>query len=445
MTSVYCGIDLGSTNLKVLLLAEDGVVLWREIEPTPRVSDGIGACADAEAILVAVENMMLVAASRARLAEPLAGVAVTGTGEEGVPLDGEGRALDLAIPWFDRRAAALAAEMAIRPPWVTAELPVTLDFSRTAAKWAWARRYRARPLEDARSWVAVTDFPACRWTGSPFMSESLAARTACWHVGRREWRSELLADAGAPPLPSVVSGGTVVGNLHSALLEANGVVDGRTPVIAAGHDHPMAAFAIRQRHPLAHLDSMGTAELLYGTIPGERQPPLHPVFAFARPIVGSGTACLGVTELSVLLGPLLVRPDETDAQFRAVMAGAPVPGRPGAGPLLRNVLEAVTRGTYDRLLALTELGAPPGPLFTSGGWARSASFLQLRASLFGQPIHTVAEAELSAYGAAFLAACAVGSAPPIRLEEKIVEPNPEWERAYAGAGSARNRLWHYLH
>ena len=432
---VWCGIDLGTTNVKVLLLAEDGMVLWRESRRTPRVSDGIGPCADAETLLATIETMVLAASFGARLVHPLAGIAVGGTGEEGVPVNARGHAIDLAVPWFDRRATALVDEMAARPPWRDADIPVPLDYSRTAAKWAWARRYRPAPMRAAHAWVALTDYPAARWTRLAFMSESLAARTACWHVGRREWLAPLLADAGAPQLPPVRPGGTVIGGVRSDRLEAASVVDGRTEVVAGGHDHPMAAFAIRQLHADALVDSMGTAELLYGELPETRtcggQPSPHRYFAFSRPIIGTGIACLGVTELQAELEPLLAREDEAGAQFRAVMAGAPVPGQPGKGPLPRHVLEHVTLGTRDRLAALAELGAPPGPLFTGGGWARSASFLRLRASMFGQPIHTVAEAELSAYGATLLAARALRAAPPVRLEVAVLDPDPELQRIYA--------------
>ncbi len=315
--------------------------------------------------------------------------------------------------------------MAARSPWAGAPLPVALDYSRTAAKWAWARRFRPQPLEQAVSWVALTDYPATRWTGQSFMSESLAARTACWHVGRRCWMTQLLADCGAPPLPAVVTGGAPLGSVHSPVLETAGVVDAGTLVVSGGHDHPMAAFAVRQRHPDAIIDSIGTAELIYAEMPAAEdaeggQPPPHPDFAFSRPVWGEGRiACLGVTELSAALNPMMQDTGALGDAFRAVMAGGPVPD--GA---VRANLEAVTESTRVRLAALEALGVPSGPLFVGGGWARSLSFLRLRASLLGRPIHRLEEMELSAYGAALLAARAVGVAPPLHLAQSTIEPDP---------------------
>ena len=284
--TVVCGVDLGSTNLKVLLLTTDGRVLWRESRPTPHVDDRSGVATNAEDLLVKVEEMMLAAYRGAGLAAPLRAVAVAGTGEEGVPVDAGGRALDTAARWYDRRATAVAAEMAASPLWTEADLPVELDYSRTAAKWAWGKRHRPEPLAAALSWLSLTDYPAARWTDRRFMSESLAARTACWHIGDRCWMPALLADCGAPPLPEVVPAGTVLGHLRSPGLAAAGVVDDATVVVAGGHDHPVAAFAIRQQHPDAIFDSMGTAELIYGEIapaPDGSQPVRHPFFAFFPP------------------------------------------------------------------------------------------------------------------------------------------------------------------
>jgi xylulokinase len=184
---VWCGVDVGSTNLKVLLLSEDGQVLWREAQPTPRTSDGIGPCASAETVLAAIEAMILRAHAAAELTRPLIAIAVGGVGEDGVPVDEAGKPLDLAIPWFDRRAAAVALAMASSPIWQDASVAVDLDYSRTAAKWAWLRSARPERLDQAASWIALTDYPAVHWTGRPFMSQSLAARTACYDIVGGRW------------------------------------------------------------------------------------------------------------------------------------------------------------------------------------------------------------------------------------------------------------------
>jgi xylulokinase len=168
-----------------------------------------------------------------------------------------------------------------------------------------------------------------------------------------------------------------VGHVTSPALAAAGVVDARTLVVTGGHDHPMAALAIRRVQPEAIIDSMGTAELLYGEMTESQPTPRNPYFAYSRPILGPGIACLGVLELSRILEPLLAEEDDSRTSLADVMRGEDVPGAPRQGPALRDVLEDCADQTRERLAALHVLGAPDGPLFATGGWARSPSLLRL--------------------------------------------------------------------
>ena len=47
MLAIDCGIDIGSTNLKVVMVGDDGRVLYTRSIPAPRVSDGVGLVTDA--------------------------------------------------------------------------------------------------------------------------------------------------------------------------------------------------------------------------------------------------------------------------------------------------------------------------------------------------------------------------------------------------------------
>jgi xylulokinase len=329
--------------------------------------------------------------------------------------------------------------MASNPIWQNPAVPVELDYSRTAAKWAWLRSARPKSLEQAAFWVALTDYPAVQWSGRPFMSQSLAARTACYDVGRCRWLEGHLTASGAPPLPPVLQGGTVVGNLTAPALVAAGVADHRTAIVVGGHDHPMAALAVRRIQPDAVIDSMGTAELLYGEIPESPLPSRHPYFAYSRPILGPGIACLSVMELSRILEPLLATEDGAATSLQDVMRGADAPGAPRQGPALRDVLEQCADQTRERLAALRALGARDGPLFATGGWARSPSLLRLRASIFGRPIYALDEVELSAFGAALVAAIGSGHSPPQPLVWRAIAPDERWAAAYGNSSPSTDR------
>ena len=214
----------------------------------------------------------------------------------------------------------------------------------------------------------------------------------------------------------------------------------------------MAAAAIRRLHPDALVDSMGTANLVYGETTHVAEPTLNPYLAFSVPAMGNaGLSCLGVFELAAAIQPLRGTTDRVEA-FACVGAHSgsflatdpiPIPGsdellmRSGDEPTeadVRAALEAATfyaRRMFDEIL---RVGAKPAPIFAAGGWARSHAFIELRASIFGQPVTVVDEPELTAIGAALIAAQGAGVALPFAegLNLQEIQPVTAWVEPYAG-------------
>ena len=438
MASLTCGIDIGSTNVKVVLADESGRAVHSRSVPTPRVPDGVGPTTDAAALIALLEQMIIAGWREAGRGEPLSAIAAAGVGEDGLGIDADLRPTGLVLPWFDSRAVDEAAELRRS----TAETPlagIAVGPDRTAAKWLWLHRRRPDELRSARQWIALTDYPAVWWSGTPFISGTLAPRTACYDVYGRRWIDVLLEAAGAPPLPELSVAGKAVGTMRPGPLTESGAASTSTLLVAGGHDHPVAASTLRQMAPLARVDSMGTANLVYGEARGLEVPRFDPFMAFSMPPSGApGVACLGVMELSAALE--MVR--GTDGLFRHLLNAPRLPGQPmsdasdtGDDPetSIRRSLERASLHTRRLFAAMDDAGAPPGPIFSTGGWARSRAFLELRASVFGQPIHVLDEPELTAIGAAFLAfEAAQGKSPELAATRSVstVDPVAAWVLAY---------------
>lgn len=81
---------------------------------------------------------------------------------------------------------------------------------------------------------------------------------------------------------------------------------------------------------------------------------------------------------------------------------------------------------------LTTYGVPNGPIFATGGWSRSRALLELRASIFGMPVHAPEEKELSVLGAALFVAAAVGGSKSFKTAVTVVEPREQWPSQYEG-------------
>jgi xylulokinase len=56
---LFCGVDIGTTNLKITLIDEESRVLWKRVVATPRTSDEYGIATDPDAVLRAIENLIV--------------------------------------------------------------------------------------------------------------------------------------------------------------------------------------------------------------------------------------------------------------------------------------------------------------------------------------------------------------------------------------------------
>lgn len=427
---LVCGIDIGTTNLKVALFDGENRLVWLRSEATPRSRDEIGTVTDATALVGLIEAMVAEGWGALGRSAPIAAISTTGVGEDGLYIDDCLKALGPSVPWFDLRAAAEAVELATHPA-STPRNGILLDPTRTASKWLWSSRHRAEVRAAAWSWIALTDYPLAKWSGQPFMSDTLASRTGCFDPVLRDWITPLLTATCAPPVPPVVPAGTVIGRMTDAGFRASGAVDQNTLLVAGGHDHPVAAHAIHLLDASARVDSMGTANVIYGDAPAFSPESHDQLIAFMASIEGAGKmACLGVFEFTAAVTRF---PGGIEA-VRKVLALPAMPGVPRAvGNAFRDerqLLEWATMHARRMIERLEAYGVPAGPIYATGGWSRSRALLELRASIFGQPIHAPEEKELSVLGAALFAASAAGGSTAFQTQVALIEPRQDWQQSY---------------
>ena len=429
-TEVVCGIDIGSTNLKVVALDRRGRVLTRARQITPRNPSDLSI--DAQGILNAIEDMIIEVCGSEYI---VTAVASAGVGEDGVLVDSDRKPLGRALAWFDPRRTRLFEALEPRLP-ASEGLGVATNPSHTLIGWLWSRQQ----LEggSASAWASITDFAACYWTQKSFISDTLAARTAAWDVRTRTWLTDRveMTLGSTELLPDVVRAGDPVGPLHSHRLDQAGVLTPNAMVIAGGHDHPIGGWGVDQLHPGAILDSMGTAEVVVA------QSPTANVQRFtgcdiAPGILSPGTTLLTVTEFARNVQWISQDP-AVAAAFEAIVAGtqAPdaylhsdsfIPGGQGgvrpryatdapAAPLSRAsaVVGALARAGGAAIQSVASKMPPGAPVYVAGGWARSQGWIDIKKAVIGTDVHIIAEPEVTAVGAALLAAKAIDWNIPAR-------------------------------
>ncbi len=415
-----CGVDIGSTNVKVVLADVAGRSRWVKSVASPRRHDGIGIATDATALVSLIEDMIIEGWNAVGGGKPLAAIAAAGVGEDGVCVDDAMVPLGLAIPWFDKRALPEIAEF-------SAAFALTrVDFYTTATKWMWLRRRRESEIAAARCWIALTDYASSLWCGEAFMSETLAARTGCYDVFTRRWVEDALMFASAPPLPRVLKAGETAGTMQLGRLRQAGAADVLTLIVAGGHDHPIAASAIQRIDAKARIDSIGTANAIYGEtlfpapdLEGSNLEASVPARG------GPGIALIGVTEFSATL----LESFGGEAAVRASLSQPHLPQGGGDAARLRRVLEDMALRAKFYLAALDRAGVLQGPLFATGGWSRSQALVELRARVIGQSITVIDEPELVGLGAALLATEAATGVPASFQPGNglhVIDPVADW-------------------
>ncbi len=269
-TPAALGIDIGSSNVKVALVGRDAGGSVRELMvrslPTP---------SDAAGLLSAVGSLIrnILALTRMR---PEA-VGISSMAETGVPLDADDRALTPLIRWNGVRDRLEAESIAERYGASAMFAATGVPLGPKAPLTMWARLRRTDPDLWSRMarWSGVADLVALDLTGALTTDHTLAGRTMAYRLPAAgeplptEFDQELLAIAGlrAEQLPRIVLPGEQAGVVTAAAAARTGLMAG-IPVILAGHDHAVGAWAAGVRRPGDVADSIGTSEALLHILVG---------------------------------------------------------------------------------------------------------------------------------------------------------------------------------
>lgn len=455
---VALGFDLGSTNTKaVLIRAEPSVdVLAQAGVPTPPPHLVPAVLADL-ARTVTTDN------------PPPEAVGIASMAETGVPLDSSRRPLGGWIGWnaaqAGAQAAALATELSARE--VFALTGTRLSAKTPLAVWRWLASSDPERWRGLKHWAGVADLACLALTGELVTDHTLAGRTAAYRldgpaVGASRYDEELLSAAGLRPgqLPEV---STPVARLAPGSLpewDACGIPAG-TPVVVAGHDHAVGAWAAGVRRPGEVADSLGTAEAVYAVASTGSVMPAEPVrlsgMSLVRTVAGLPALLAGQPAAGGMVQWWLEHhaPDwDAAALTAAAGAATPSPGlfitpypagrqSPVPDPLARVAIhgrrgsdgEAELAWAVFEGLALQaawmvrvqgELaGQPAGPIVALGGPAASNPvWMQAKSRHLPTLGNAVSAGEPVASGAALFALHAIGASTSTLPTNELPVPEP---------------------
>lgn len=457
MRDCLLAIDLGSTSLKAAVYDLDGRMVSSSSRPTekfhPSAEHPEWTVWQPEPIWRGVVAAVRDAVLRLAGVRHVRGVAVTGMGMDGLPVDERGCWLYPMISWHDPRTAPQLA-------WWREHVGVERTFSlggnpvwpiNSALRILWMLEHEPEIMARAHNWLLIEDLINFQLCGRRVTDYSMASCTMLFDQHKLDWSEQLLGLSGIERrlLPEALPSGTVIGEITDAVAKATGLEPG-TPVVLGGHDHLCGALPVGAFRPGVVLDVTGTWESVLTattrpvlkdelrqrgmTVQAHVARGQHTVWGgnvagemlewqrrqYARPISSQEIE----NEWDVLMAAAAESPPGAHGvMFLPHMAGAGCPvvdpqslgafvglsGVATSGDLLRAVIEGLDYQFLDIVQAMeTGLETRLDKLVAVGGATKNAFWMQNKADVAGRPIEVPDVEEATPLGAAILAGIGLG-------------------------------------
>lgn len=482
---MYLGIDLGTSEVKLLLLDALHQIVASTGEPlTVQRPQPLWSEQDPSQWWDATDRaMQRLAAGHATALAAVRAIGLSGQMHGAVLLDEHDEVLRPAILWNDGRSGAECAALEAACPdlhTITGNLAMP---GFTAPKLQWVRAHEPAIHARTRRVLLPKDWLRLRLTGEAVSDMSDAAGTLWLDVGARDWSDTVLAACGLDRshMPRLVEGSAVSAFLKPELAARWGLPPG-IPVAGGGGDNAASAVGIGAVRPGEGFVSLGTSGVIFLSSDRFRPNPAQAMHAFCHALPGRWhqmsvmlSAANGLSWLQRLLGaagvgemlapvaalsaaqreraPIFLpylngeRTPHNDPQAQGVFFG--LGNDTDAATLAWSVLEGVSFGLRDGWQSLGVSPGEVGSLSLVGGGARSPLWAQLLADVIGVPMVTRAGGEAGgALGAARLAWLADGgsqaevcTAPPVA---RVFEPDPAASAALLARHARFQRLYGVL-
>jgi len=262
----YLGIDVGTNSCKAVLLTQDGEIVFSGSRNYKLVLPG-ALCAELppQTVLQSVLSLLQEAAARSESIEKIQAVSFSVLGEAVTPIDSRGEPLANTLVSMDYRGIEECRKIPqlvdIRTLYAQTGQPCNPMYP--VSKILWWREHR--PDIYARVWkfLCWEDFLSFKLCGKPYMSFSLASRTMLFNPFTKDWSDNILSalqldrELFAELFPSA----QVIGEVIPVVSSKVGLPAG-TVVVTGGWDQACAALGAGLTTGGILLDNFGTTIFL---------------------------------------------------------------------------------------------------------------------------------------------------------------------------------------
>lgn len=452
---MYAGIDLGTSSVKVVLMAPDGKIvgsasspltvssphpLWNEQDPASWWTATNAAMAE----LKSKHDMSKVKA-----------IGLSGQMHGATLLDKDNRILRPCILWCDGRSFKECAELEKLVP-ASREITGNLIMPGfTAGKLLWVKLNEPEVFAKCAKVLLPKDYVRLLMTGDYASDMSDSSGTMWMNTGKRNWSKEMLAATGLTEshMPKLFEGSEVTGHLLKEVAAQWGMSE-KVAVVGGGGDNEAGAIGAGLFEPGQAMLSLGTSGVYFIVSDGFHYNTDEAVHSFAHAIpqrwhlmsvmlscavcldwAAKLTGCSSVKEFvaeaekakNFGVRPLYFLPylsgertPHNNANAKGSFFG--LSGQHSRPELARAVMEGVTFALADGMDAVHRCNVKPTSISLIGGGTRSAFWRQMLADASGLPLNYCDGSEVGpALGACRLAQVAM---EPNKSFKELLTPMP---------------------
>jgi len=472
------GLDIGTTGCKLTVFNETGERLGKAYREYPVTGTSGSRERDAGVIL---DSVWKVIKEMTAVYSDIAGMGVTSFGETFVMTDRAGNPLYPSMLYTDPRGreqcGRLCRDIGEEK---LAEISGTSPHEMySISKIMWVKENRPDVYAKAEHILLMEDFVVFRLTGQAKIDYSLAARTMGFDIRKLKWSRELFDAAGVDLslMSETVPSGSVAGTVLKSVAAETGLNE-NTKIVCISHDQVAAAVGAGVFDPDSAVDGAGTVQCItpvYDGIP-DMKVMARGKYAVIPYVVPGKYVCYAFSntggELIRWFTDTLAKKEKEEAKAAGItvneflesrsesptgllvlphFAGAGTPymdtGSRGviaglttastAADIYRGCMEGVVYEMLVNMEYLKDSGIRFRRLFATGGGARSAVWMQMKADILNMPVTSLLTADAGTVGSAMLTGIAAGcfkdlpeAAGVMVREDRTFEPDSERHSRY---------------
>lgn len=458
MKDILLSIDIGSTSIKSIAFDLMGHEIAAEKSAMRYETDESNYIfIDPDYVWGSVVDILKNINAKVKDTHRIRAIAVTGMGNDGVPIDQSGKWVYPIIAWKCKRKVPqlerVVKQIGLEGYYLITGLQArTVD---TIFNIMWLKENCPEAYRKTYKWLMVEDYINYKLCGSMVTDYSIASTTGLFDITKMQWSKELTQtfDLRLDILPDVEQSGKIVGAVSKEVFSVTGIEAG-VPVVLGGWDIQCAALAIGSKDKDYVIDTMGTWETVnivsdnlllnkdtfslgFNTcchvIPGQYT---YPVFLLSSSIVEwyldnnyktnaqIGAITTDQTYKNFINDICISNPCANGLMFLPHINGCFFPGSDprslGAyvGISAKTTKEDFTRAIIEGLCYMSKevvskyeilLNKKLCSITVSGGGIRNDAWMQTKSDIYGEKINVSNVVETTALGVSMLAGIGVGA------------------------------------